>query len=78
MSKEKMTEEERGKWLHIKDLEAELDYYHLYEPKDRASIHKLEDEIDDRYEELGFPKKLPTEPVGNPLKKLKKLLNNDN
>ena len=77
MTEEKITEEERAKWLHIKDLEAELDYYHLYEPKERASIHKLEDEIDDCYEELEFPKKLPAEPVGNPLIKLKKLLNDD-
>ena len=72
-----MNKEEKDKWLHIKDLEAELDYYGLYEPDDRASIHKLEDEIDDCYEELGFPKKLPAEPVGNPLEKLKKILNDD-
>ena len=80
MTKEKITKEEREKWLHIKDLEAELDYYHLYEPKDRASIHKLEDEIDDRYEELGFPKKLPTplKGEGNALEKLKKILSDDN
>ena len=79
MTEEKMTEEEKGKWLHIKDLEAELDYYGLYEPKDRASMHKLEDEIEDCYEELGFPKKLPTplKGEGNPLEKLKKILSDD-
>jgi len=63
MSKEKMTEEERDKWLHIKDLEAELDYYHLYEPDDRASIHRLHDKIDDIYEELGLPRTLPDVPT---------------
>ena len=63
MSKEKMTEEERDKWLHIKDLEAELDYYHLYEPKERDSIHRLQDKIDDLYEEMGFPKTLPDVPT---------------
>jgi hypothetical protein len=63
MSKEKMTAEERDKWLHIKDLEAELDYYNLYEPDDRASIHRLQDKIDDLYEELGFPKTLPDVPT---------------
>ena len=63
MSKEKMTAEERDKWLHIKDLEAELDYYHLYEPKDKDSIHRLEDRIDELYEEMGFPKTLPDAPT---------------
>ena len=63
MSKEKMTEEERDKWLHIKDLEAELDYYHLYEPKEKDSIHRLEDKIDELYEEMGFPKTLPDVPT---------------
>ena len=58
-----MNKEERDKWLHIKDLEAELDYYHLYESKDRASIHRLEDKIDELYEEMGFPKKLPDVPT---------------
>ena len=72
-----MNKEEKDKWLHIKDLEAELDYYHLYEPKDRTSIHRLQDKIDDLYEEMGFPKTLPTEPVENPLKKLKEMLNDD-
>ena len=63
MSKEKMTAEERDKWLHIKDLEAELDYYHLYEPKERDSIHRLQDKIDDLYEELGLPRTLPDIPT---------------
>ena len=72
-----MNKEEKDKWLHIKDLEAELDYYHLYEPKEKDSIHRLEDKIDALYEEMGFPKKLPAEPVGNPLEKLKKLLNDE-
>ena len=63
MSKEKMTAEERDKWLHIKDLEAELDYYHLYEPKEKDSIHRLEDKIDELYEEMGFPKTLPDVPT---------------
>ena len=58
-----MNKEEKDKWLHIKDIEAELDYYGLYEPKDRASIHRLQDKIDDLYEELGFPKKLPDLPT---------------
>ena len=58
-----MNKEERDKWLHIKDLEAELDYYHLYEPDDRASIHRLEDKIDELYEEMGFPKTLPDVPT---------------
>ena len=63
MSKEKMTAEERDEWLHIKDLEAELDYYHLYEPKEKDSIHRLEDKIDELYEEMGFPKTLPDVPT---------------
>ena len=63
MSKEKMTAEERDKWLHIKDLEAELDYYYLYEGTDKDSIHRLQDKIDDLYEELGFPTKLPDAPT---------------
>ena len=63
MTKEKMTEAQRDKWLHIKDLEAELDYYHLYEPKEKDSIHRLEDKIDELYEEMGFPKTLPDVPT---------------
>ena len=58
-----MDKEEKDKWLHIKDLEAELDYYHLYEPKDKGSIHRLQDQIDHLYEEMGFPKKLPDVPT---------------
>tara|TARA_R110000824_G_scaffold107813_4_gene254362 strand:+ start:529 stop:723 length:195 start_codon:yes stop_codon:yes gene_type:complete len=58
-----MNKEERDNWLHIKDLEAELDYYNLYEPKERASIHRLQDKIDDLYEEMGYPKKLPDLPT---------------
>lgn len=56
-----MNKEERDKWLHIKDLEAELDYYHLYEPTDRDSIHRLQDKIDDLYAEMGFPKTLQSQ-----------------
>ena len=48
-------EEENKKWLYIQDLEAELDYYGLYEPEDRESILRLIKQIDDIYEELGFP-----------------------
>ena len=58
-----MTAEERDNWLHIKDLEAELDYYHLYEPKEKDSIHRLEDKIDELYEEMGFPKTLSDVPT---------------
>ena len=58
-----MNKEEKDKWLHIKDLEAELDYYGLYEPDDRDSIHRLQDKIDDLYEEMGFPKTLPDVPT---------------
>ena len=58
-----MNKEERDNWLHIKDLEAELDYYNLYEPKERASIHRLQDKIDNLYEEMGYPKKLPDLPT---------------
>ena len=36
----------------IKDLEAEHDYYHLYEPDDRESIDKLRREIDDAYHQI--------------------------
>lgn len=59
---EKMTKEEKDKWLHIRDLEHELDYFNLYEPKEKESIHRLQDKIDDLYAELGFPKKIPNLP----------------
>ena len=73
-----MNKEEKDNWLHIKDLEAELDYYHLYEPKEKDSIHRLEDKIDDLYEELGFPKDVaPLKGEGNALEKLKKILSDD-
>tara|TARA_R110000824_G_scaffold396222_1_gene597561 strand:+ start:111 stop:299 length:189 start_codon:yes stop_codon:yes gene_type:complete len=36
----------------IKDLEAEFDYYCLYEPDDRKSMDKLKREIDDAYHQI--------------------------
>ncbi len=54
----KMTKERKDKWLHIRDLERELDYYYLYEPKDRKSISRLQNKIDELYEKVGLPKKL--------------------
>ena len=51
------TEEERKQmckdtFLHIKDLEAELEHFHVRESHEVESIARIEKHIDDLYEEL--------------------------
>ena len=51
------TEEERKQmckdtFLHIRDLEAELEHFHLREPNEVETIARIEKHIDDLYEQL--------------------------
>jgi len=46
-----MNKELRDLALQIKDLEAEFDYYCLYEPDDRESADRLKRWIDKTYDE---------------------------
>ena len=36
----------------IKDLEAEHDYYYVYEPEDTASMERLKREVNDAYHQV--------------------------
>jgi len=50
-----MNEQLRDLALQIKDLEAEFDYYNLYEPDERKSADRLKRLIDktyDKYDDL--------------------------
>jgi len=52
-----MTKELQQLCLQIKDLEAEYDYYNLYEPDDRESADRLKRWIDKTYDEYDDLKK---------------------
>ena len=53
----KMNKQLRDLALTIKDLEAEYDYYNLYEPDDRESADRLKRRIDKTYDEYDDLKK---------------------
>jgi hypothetical protein len=46
---EEIKEEIRDTRLHIKDMEAELDHFHVREPNEVESIARIEKHIDDLY-----------------------------
>ena len=52
-----MNEQLRDLALQIKDLEAEFDYYNLYEPDERESADRLKRLIDKTYDEYDDLKK---------------------
>ena len=52
-----MNEQLRDLALQIKDLEAEFDYYNLYEPDERESADRLKGLIDKTYDEYDDLKK---------------------
>ena len=52
-----MNKQLRDLVLTIKDLEAEYDYYNLYEPDDRKSTDRIKRKIDKTYDEYDDLKK---------------------
>ena len=52
-----MNKQLRDLVLTIKDLEAEYDYYNLYEPDDRESADRIKRKIDKTYDEYDDLKK---------------------
>jgi len=60
-----MNKQLRDLTLKIKDLEAELDYYNLYEPDDRESADRLKRLIDKTYDEYDDLKKRKEKPIFN-------------
>lgn len=49
---EEIKEEIRDTRLHIKDMEAELEHFHVREPNEVESIARIEKHIDDLYSSL--------------------------
>lgn len=49
---EQINSEIKDSWLHIKDLEAELEHFLVREPNEVECIARIKKHIDDLYEEI--------------------------
>jgi len=49
---EQINSEIKDSWLHIKDLEAELEHFLVREPNEVECIARIKKYIDDLYEEI--------------------------
>jgi len=49
---EQINSEIKDTWLHIKDLEAELEHFLVREPNEVECIARIKKHIDDLYEEI--------------------------